>query len=231
MGVAAQAGQGAEAAAAFPLMVILATLVFMVLLMPLSALLMGGMYKSAFKQLRGGQLEFSDLFSARDRVWSILGAMLLTGLAVLIGLVLCVIPAFIAIGLFFFAVPLVVEKGLGPVEALRASSDVTRQNLLMFTLYALVVQLIGSVGSYACYIGLLVTYPLIFTMTAVAYRDCCGLGGARTFLPADQIPATEYSTPPPASAVTPARSQCRNCNIALPPAATFCPRCGSRAGA
>src|SRR4029079_15644879 len=37
-----------------------------IVLMPLSVLLMGGAYRAAFKQLRGGKVEFRDLFSARD---------------------------------------------------------------------------------------------------------------------------------------------------------------------
>ncbi|PYT09681.1 MAG: hypothetical protein DMF60_02110, partial [Acidobacteria bacterium] len=37
-----------------------------IVLMPLTVLLMGGAYRAAFKQLRGGRVEFRDLFSARD---------------------------------------------------------------------------------------------------------------------------------------------------------------------
>src|SRR5262245_55621158 len=41
--------------------------------LPLSVLLTGGMYRAAFKQMRGGIVEFSDLFSARDCYWRLLG--------------------------------------------------------------------------------------------------------------------------------------------------------------
>src|SRR5213592_460480 len=43
-------------------------------LMPFTVLLTGGAYRAAFKQLRGGRVEFRDLFSARDCYWRLLGA-------------------------------------------------------------------------------------------------------------------------------------------------------------
>src|SRR6185295_16367694 len=64
----------------------------MLVLMPLLVLLMGGAYRAAFKQLRGGQVEFRDLFSARDCYWRLLGAVLLQGVLVSLGSMLCLIP-------------------------------------------------------------------------------------------------------------------------------------------
>ena len=202
-----------------------------IVLMPLSVFVMGGAYRAAFKQLRGGRVEFRDLFSARDCYWRLLGATLIHFALAALGAVLCVIPAFIVAGLFFFTLPLIVERNLGVFEAMRASRDVTQPNLLMFTLFAFVVQLIASAGSYACYVGLLASWPLLFTITAVAYRDCFGVSGARSFLqpaPSQQAgygaPPVVYPAPPP-----PAERMlvCENCQTSLPATAQFCPRCGT----
>lgn len=201
-----------------------------IVLMPLTVLLMGGAYRAAFKQLRGGQVEFRDLFSARDCYWRLLGAMLIHGVLVFLGMVLCVIPAFIVSGLLMFTMPLIVERNLGVFEAMRASRDVAQPNLLMFTLFAFVVQLIGSAGSYACYVGLLASWPLMFTITAVAYRDCFGVSGARSFLQAAPSQQGGYGAPPvfyPAPWPAEQALVCANCQTALPATAQFCPRCGA----
>ena len=201
--------------------------------LPVTVLLMGGAYRAAFKQLRGGRIQFRDLFSAKDCYWRLLGATLVHLLLAFIGAMLCVIPAFIVAGLFFFTLPLIVDRNLGVFEAMRASREVTQPNLLMFTLFAFVVQLIASVGSYACYIGLLATWPLMFTMTVVAYRDCFGVEGARSFLQA--APASQSAYAPPLATYTPSPIQqplaCVNCQTPIPATAVFCPRCGTNISA
>src|SRR4030095_4841861 len=167
-----------------------------IVLLPLMVLLLGGAYRAAFKQLRGGRVEFRDLLSARDCYWRLLGGVVLQSVLVSLGSRLCVIPGFIVGGLLFFTAPLIVERNLGVFEAMRASRDVTQPNLLMFTLFAFVVQLIASAGYYACVVGLLATIPLMFTIGAVAYRDCFGLPGARSFLQPAPSQQSGYEAPP-----------------------------------
>ena len=205
------------------------------LLMPLTVFLMGGMYRCAFKQLRGGKLEFKDVFSVGNAYFRMLGATLLVGFAIAIGMMLCIIPGFIALGLLYFTLPLVIERNMGVIEAMKTSIEMTKPKLFQFVLFAFVVQLIASAGSYACYIGLLATYPLLFTIHAVAFRDCFGVDGARRFTP--QLPPQSiYAPPPPPMAqARPPISQappapatvCPSCQTTLPPTAVFCPKCGA----
>ena len=217
---------------AFFLFFYLGLFAFIIVLMPLTVFLMGGAYRAAFKQLRGGQVEFRDLFSARDCYWRLLGAALLQGALVMIGAILCVIPAFIVAGMLFFTIPLIVERNLGIVEAMRASRDLAQRRLLMFVLFAFLVQLIVSAGTYLCYVGLLVTWPLMFTITAVAYRDCFGVEGAVSFSqPASPGPAGYGSVS--AVDVRPVEQPstvCPNCQASLPATAQFCFHCGTSVG-
>src|SRR5262245_62150319 len=199
-----------------------------IVLMPLAVFLMGGAYRAAFKQLRGGRVEFRDLFSAKDCYWRLLGAAIVHGVLTTIGFMLCVIPAFIVGGLLFFTQPLIVERNLSISEAIRVSRDVTQPKLLMFTLFAFVVQLIASLGSYACYVGLLATWPLLFTISVVAYRDCFGVEGARRFVHTAPPAQLDYGAAPASSPVHPQQSlTCPNCKTALPATAQFCPSCGT----
>jgi hypothetical protein len=208
----------------------LAFFLFMLLIMPLAVFLVGGMYRAAFKQLRGGRIEFKDIFSAKDCYLRLLGAAVLMYFVIMVGTMLCIVPGLIAAGLLFFTFPLIIERNMGVIDAMKTSIEVTKPNILMFTLFAFVVQLIGSAGTYACYIGLLATYPLMFTMHAVAFRDCFGVPGARSF--AQQLPpASIYAPPPPQMAQAPPPPApslaCPNCHTTLPSTAVFCPKCGT----
>jgi uncharacterized membrane protein len=160
-----------------------------------AAFFTGGMHKSAMKQLRGGKVELRDLFSGGNTYFPILIATILIILLTLVGSMLCVVPGLLVGGGLFFTLPLIVERKLGPVEAMKASFELTKKNIWMFTLFAFVVSLISQAGAYACYIGLLATIPLMFTITAVSYRDVFGVEGAR------------YFTPPPAPSVPGAYGQ------------------------
>jgi uncharacterized membrane protein/ribosomal protein L40E len=177
---------------------ILLTLIFGVvaLLVLVSSYLVCGMYHTAFKQLRGEPISTRDLFSAGDSYPRFLGAAIVVGILAMIGFVLCVIPAFIVVGALYFTLPLVVEGRLSIGDAIQKSRDATRGDLFMFVLFALVVSIIAQAGSYLCYVGVLVTWPLQYTIAAVAYRDCFGVAGARSFASKSAAPHP-YGAPPP----------------------------------
>ncbi len=178
--------------------VIMLALIFVgvMLLVFLSIYLVGGMYHTAFKQLRGEAISTRDLFAAGDRFPALLGAAFVVGILVTIGALLCIIPAFIVAGALYFTLPLVVERRLSVGEAIQTSRDATRGDLFMFVLFALVVSIIAQAGSYICYVGMLVTWPLQYTIGAIAYRDCFGVPGARSFA-TKAAPPNAYGAPPP----------------------------------
>lgn len=188
-----------------------------------------GMYKSAFKQLTGGRIELSDLFSGMDSFLPVVLAQLCIGVLSVVGLLFCIIPAYIVGGLLYFTVPLIIHRNLSVSEALGTSFEVTKQNILMFTLFAFVVAIIAQIGSYACYVGLLATFPLQFTIGAIAYRDCFGVTGARSFQPPPAQPAPYASSPPgwPPSAVPPQPGFCPACQTPIALGTRFCPACGT----
>lgn len=197
--------------------------------------LMSGAYRAAFKQLRGEQISVGDLFTGGDVFLRVAGALLLIGILASIGGIFCVLPAFLVAGLLYFTVPLIIERNMGVIEAMQASFERTKGNWLMFTLFALVVQLLAGLGQLACGVGILASYPLLFTITAVAFRDTFGMAGARQFL-GEQIPPPQAYTPQSWS--TPSAVPQPQMPPPPPPQpqmpqpgqeAMVCPRCGSRA--
>jgi hypothetical protein len=215
----------------FPVFLFPLFFIVWIVFVAISVVFTTGFYKSALKQLRGGKLEFRDLFSGLDCFLPVLGAVFLVGLIQGIGVMMCIIPGLIASGLLMFTLPLVIDKRMGVIDAMKASYEKTKGNLVMFTLFALVVGLIAQAGSYACYVGLLATYPLHYTIATIAYRDLFGVEGARSFLPPPQHAQPAYSLPAsPAEqqARTSENLSCTHCGASVPPTALFCPRCGNR---
>jgi hypothetical protein len=142
------------------------------------AWLAGGLYSAAFKQVRGEQIAVGDLFSGGRYFSRMIGALILIGIASGIGGMLCLIPGLIVGGLAFLTAPMIVEGGKGTIDAIKASVEVTKNDWIMFTLFALALAFIAGAGGIACGIGVVATYPLVFLGHALAYRDLVGMPGA-----------------------------------------------------
>ncbi len=244
---AASAGRPPEPPAMFiPLL-----LIAMPILLLVGGFVWGGLWKTAIKQLRGETISVKDLFSGGDIFLRVIGAFIAIAFMMILGALLCFFPALIVAGLLYFTIPLIVDRNMGVSDALSASYNATKSNWLMFALFAIVVGLLASLGQFACYIGLLVTYPLQFTIGAVAYRDVFGVPGARSFSSKSASTPTSYAgqswpAPPPQSSpppsppspvfsspqpLDPAQPQlvinCPQCGAALTRAANFCNFCGA----
>lgn len=201
--------------------------------------LLAGLHRTAFKQLRGEPIRVSDLFSGGDVFLPIAGACAVITILTVLGFSLCILPAFVVAGMLHFTIPLIVERKLSIGEALSASYNATKSDWPMFVLFVFVLGLLAGLGGYAFYIGLVVSYPLYFTITAIAYRDIFGVTGARSFRNQQKAP-TSYAeapwppgtVPPPPQFVTPQEPEqtltiCVNCGTAISRAARFCNKCGN----
>jgi hypothetical protein len=188
------------------------TLAFGVFLICAIPWMLGGLYNAAFKQLRGEKLVVKDLFSGRPYFVSILVAGLLIGIAYFIGVIMLVIPGLIVLGLTFLTIPLIVEGGRSAVDAIKESIEVTKQDWLMFTLFALALQFLAGAGGIACGIGALATMPLLYLGHAVAYRDMVGVRGAQrreSFMPPPPPDYRSYSPSPMSTPQAPFESPYR----------------------
>ncbi len=149
-------------------------------------ILVGGAYKAALKQMRGGTVAVSDLFDVGDVVGQLIVVGILVGLGTSIAALFCVLPAFVVGGLWMFAVPLVVDRGMDGVAAMRESWNALRREWVMAAVFYLVVGLIAAVGGLLCGIGLLFTLPIVILATTLLYRD---------FFPEHEAPS-EPGVPP-----------------------------------
>lgn len=109
------------------------------------------------------------LFAGGPHFWSVFGASILMGLAVLLGIVLLVIPGiFLAVRLSQFQFAIIDQK-LGPIDGLRASWEITKGNFWNLFLLGLANFGIVILGALALGVGLLWAYPTVILATVAAY--------------------------------------------------------------
>lgn len=133
--------------------------------------LMGGLYRMAINNVRTGTANFGDMFSVADVLPSLLGASILTAIATGIGFLFCIVPGILLYGLLLFTLPLVVDKHMGAIDAMKTSIDTLKPQMGMAVVFAIVMGLLASVGFCLCGVGILVTGPLATLSLAMLYRD------------------------------------------------------------
>ena len=112
---------------------------------------------------------YKDLFYYKPIVNYFL-ASILTGLITFGGFILLIIPGiYLAIRLKY-AVYLVVDKNLGPVEAIKAGWKLTKGNVWNLFFLSILLGLINLLGLLCLVIGLFITVPLSMLATTFVYR-------------------------------------------------------------
>jgi uncharacterized membrane protein len=128
-----------------------------------------GIINICLKFLDNQKPKYKDLFYYKPIVNYFL-ASLLEGLIVVGGFILLIIP-----GIFFalrlqFTSYLVVDKKLGPVEAIKTSWKITGGNAWNLFFFGILLGLINILGVLCLLIGLFVTVPLSMLATTFVYR-------------------------------------------------------------
>jgi uncharacterized membrane protein len=114
-------------------------------------------------------VQISDLWNP-GLFWRFLGAYILTVLAIALGFLALIIPGIIlSMGLAFVSY-LVVDRGLGPIEAMKESWRVTKGHKWQLLLLFLALLGINLLGILALVIGVFVTVPITMLAFAHAYR-------------------------------------------------------------
>lgn len=117
----------------------------------------------------GQTIDTANIFSA-DRLGPYMIGAIIFGVGVSIGLLLCIIPGLILLFLGYYWGYFVVDKGLEPIEAIKASIAMVRENVGTVLPWAVVAFLITIVGFILCCVGLLVAAPLTYIGNAYLFR-------------------------------------------------------------
>lgn len=129
-----------------------------------------GLIKISLKFCDNIKGKFDDLLSSFDILLPFIASAILYGLIVIGGTLLLIVPGVIW-GVKFSLYPyFIVEKNLGPIEALKASSRATMGAKWDLFVFWLLLGLINLAGALVFLVGLFVTIPTSMVAYAYVYR-------------------------------------------------------------
>ena len=132
-----------------------------------------GFIRIAMTAYAGGVISFDMLFKENWKLlWHYILAVVLSGLCVVVGLILLVVPGIMAqVGLML--VPfLILDKDMQPLAALKESWRLTKGykwSLFGFLLLVICINVLGALVTFG--VGLLVTAPLSLLVITYLYRE------------------------------------------------------------
>jgi uncharacterized membrane protein len=140
-----------------------------------NSFIMGGVMSFALKVVRGQPYAFGDVFSGGKYFGRMLVGTIGLYVAVLIGMLLCIVPGYIVgLGLSMYGF-LIVDQGLPGVDALKKSWAMTNGHKVNLFLYGLIAIVVVIAGLIACGIGaLLGSYPVLIIGAAYIYERLKG---------------------------------------------------------
>ena len=99
-----------------------------------------------------------------------LGATVLTAIIVVVGLILLIVPGVIAAMMLLFVKFIVVDRKMGPIDALKESARMTKGHRMSLFLLVLAIAVINIIGAILLLVPLLVTIPVSTLAMVYAYR-------------------------------------------------------------
>ena len=131
-----------------------------------AGILMGPMLVGYMRMIKieddGGNVEIGDVFKGFDDFVPALLAVLLGGLIVALGFMLCVIPGVLIMALVPTAAYLVAIGERDGINALKRAWEAVKANLAASCLCALVLLIVGSLGLILCGVGIVLTLPIAY---------------------------------------------------------------------
>jgi len=143
----------------------------------LQGALVAGLHLMFIKKLSGRTPEIGDLFKAFNLFVPTLVATLLISVFSFIGFMLCIVPGIVVYAVYMFTYLFIVDRKMDFWPAMEASHAVVKQDYLGFSLFVLALILLQMVGVLACFVGVLITFPIMYGAITIAYRDLVGFGG------------------------------------------------------
>lgn len=110
----------------------------------------------------GGRAEIGDVFKGFDDFVPALLAVLVGGIIVGVGFMLCIVPGLLIMALVPTAAYLVAVGEKDGIRALTRAWEAVKADLIGSCLCALVLSIVGSLGVLLCFVGIFVTLPICF---------------------------------------------------------------------
>jgi hypothetical protein len=142
---------------------------------PIYTILIAGLYKYYLKLIRGESAGIGDAFSGFGPAIGQLALLgLVSGLLNMVAFLFCVLPSIYLSVAWTFAMPLVIDRGMGFWQAMELSRKVVTKHWFLVFAFILVMGLVAAAGLIACCVGVLATVPLFWVALMYAYEDIFG---------------------------------------------------------
>lgn len=148
---------------------------------------------------RGETAELEDLWMGYPKFLEFLVGSILYGLLVFAGILLLIIPGIYWAVRYQFYGYCIVDRDVGPVEAMKMSGRITRGSWWNLFWLGILQALVVLLGALACLVGLFWAMPTAMVAHAYAYMKLAAYEP-----PAAQIPATAAPPEAPPAAAPPA---------------------------
>jgi len=159
-----------------------ALIIFGVCLTVVGILIVGpllcGFYFIIFQRMKGQSATISDLFKGFDVLWdALLAWVIIFVVTIMVSCIpfLGVILSLLAGVPFIFVFPLIWDKRLSFIDAIRESIKLFKENWVNLIPFYVVASIVGALGILLVGIGVIFTFPIYLYATACLYRDWIGL--------------------------------------------------------
>ena len=129
-----------------------------------------GFTRIIFQAIDGEEPQFSAFGQESGKCLKQIGASLLIGLLVLVGLILLVVPGIYVALRLQFVTAVIVEENLGVIDSLKRSWEMTDGHVLQLFLLSLAILGLIIAGVICLGIGILVAAPVAQILTMYVYR-------------------------------------------------------------
>ena len=135
-----------------------------------------GLFNSVLLLTKGEKPSFDQFYQNWPHFISWVVASILVGLMFFIGLILFIVPGFYVLARFGLFPFFILDKHLGPIEAIRQASQATEGPRIRWQLFLLFLTIIvlNLLGLFIFGVGLLITVPVTSLALAIVYRQLTG---------------------------------------------------------
>jgi len=149
-------------------------LIYQLLVTVASAPLAAGLMMIGVKIARDDNVSGTEVFAHFDKILPLALGMILMYILCAIGLVLLVLPGIYLLVAYTLTLPLIVDKGLGPWQALETSRKAITKHWFPFFGFLIVCLLLYIAGALPLLIGLIWVLPLLAIALGIVYRNIFG---------------------------------------------------------
>jgi uncharacterized membrane protein len=126
------------------------------------------------KAVRKEKIEVKDMFSVFEKnYWNAVLASLITGVIIIMGIIMLIVPGIIFACRLAFVPYLVIDRKMEAMEALKTSWQMTRGHGWKVFLIGLLGFFIVIAGLIVLFFGVIISAMWITTALAVLYHDVC----------------------------------------------------------